>query len=176
MYIHILWVIYMRRLEIKDAEIMMMGIRNEIMRSAEARYNHRLHGLLLVCEGYSCYDVGNMLGHAPKTIENWVNHFEIKGFAGLHDEKRPGRSPRLNKSELHSVGQDLRKESRVFGYTQNFWDGKLLSYHLAHVYGIDLGVRQCQRLFHKLKFRRRKPRGIIAGGDPVAKGDFKKTH
>ncbi|MBN2288052.1 MAG: winged helix-turn-helix domain-containing protein, partial [Candidatus Glassbacteria bacterium] len=54
-------------------------------------------------------------------------------------------------------------------------DGKLLSYHLKQQFGISLGVRQCQRLFHQLGFRRRKPRPIIANSDPEAQQRYKKT-
>ena len=45
----------MRRLEIEDAAIMQMAIQDEIHRSEESRYDHRLHGVLLVCSGLSCY-------------------------------------------------------------------------------------------------------------------------
>ncbi|MCZ7584446.1 MAG: winged helix-turn-helix domain-containing protein [Deltaproteobacteria bacterium] len=38
-----------------------------------------------------------------------------------------------------------------------------------------LGVRQCQRLFSRLGFRRRKPRPQIAKADPAAQKAFKKT-
>jgi transposase len=38
-----------------------------------------------------------------------------------------------------------------------------------------MGVRQCQRLFHQLGFRRRKPRSVIAQADPEAKAAYKKT-
>jgi transposase len=46
---------------------------------------------------------------------------------------------------------------------------------LSLQFGVDIGVRQCQRLFHQLGFRRRKPRPIIANADPVAQRKFKKT-
>jgi transposase len=55
------------------------------------------------------------------------------------------------------------------------WDGKLLSHHLKQSYDVDLGVRQCQRLFRQFGFRRRKPRPQIASADPVAQRTFKKT-
>jgi transposase len=38
-----------------------------------------------------------------------------------------------------------------------------------------MGVRQCQRLFHQLGFRRRKPRSLIAQADPEAQAAYKKT-
>lgn len=38
----------MRKLELADSEIMRIAIQQEIVRSDESRYDHRLHGLLLV--------------------------------------------------------------------------------------------------------------------------------
>ena len=69
---------------------------------------------------------------------------------------------------METLGQHLRKSPRSFGYLQNLWDGKLLSHHIREEFGVEMGVRQCQRLFRKLNFRRRKPRPLIAKADPLA--------
>jgi hypothetical protein len=58
----------MRRLMIDDAEIMKVALQQEILRCEESRYDHRLHGGLLVCSGRSCYEVANLLGQSPRTI------------------------------------------------------------------------------------------------------------
>lgn len=50
----------MKRLEIADRDIMEIALRNEILRSEEALYDHRLHGVLLAYRGMSCYEVGDM--------------------------------------------------------------------------------------------------------------------
>lgn len=165
----------MRRLEIEDAEIMSLAVQNEISRSEEARYDHRLHGILLICRGFNCYDVASLLGQTPQTIENWVKRFNVNGFAGLWDKTRSGRPSKLGGDEIKQIGKDLRRNPTEFRYTQNLWDGKLLSYHLEQIYHTKLSVRHCQRLFHKLDFRRRKPRGVIANADPVKKENFKKN-
>jgi transposase len=165
----------MRKLIIRDPEIMKIAIQCEIERSEESRYDHRLHGVLLVCGGRSCYEVGEILGRSPRTIQHWVNRFEKIGFEGLHEGERLGRPSSLDTNQLSRLGKDLRKDPRKFGYSQNMWDGKLLSHHLSEVYEIELGVRQCQRLFTKLGFRRRKPRSVIAKADEQAQADFKKT-
>jgi transposase len=59
-----------------------------------------------------------------------------------------------------------------FGYTQKLWDGKLLAYHLSARYDVQLGVRQCQRIFRRLGFRRRNRRPLIAKGDPAAQAAY----
>jgi len=165
----------MKRLEIADREVMEIALQNEIHRSEEARYDHRLHGVLLACRGMSAYEVGELLGHNPTTIHRWIKSFEAKGFSGLEDEERQGRPKRLSVQQLRGVDRDLRKSPREFGYTQNLWDGKLLSHHIAQREQVVLGVRQCQRLFHQLKFRLRKPRPVIARADGEAQEAFKKT-
>lgn len=165
----------MRKLEIKDADIMQLAVQQEILRSEDSRYDHRLHGILLVSSGYSCHEVAKLFGHSPRTLQYWVRRFERSGFAGLQETPRPGRPPALEEAMLRALGRDLRRCPREIGYTQNLWDGKLLSHHLARSYGVSLGVRQCQRLFRRLGFRRRKPRPLIARADPEAQRTFKKT-
>lgn len=165
----------MRKLEIQDAELMKIALQQEIVRSEEARYDHRLHGVLLVCAGRSCYEVAELFGHSPRTIEYWVERFEQSGFSGLVDQERKGRPTALDERMCRKINEDLRKTPRDFGYEQNLWDGKLLSHHLENKYNVQLGVRQCQRLFHSFGFRRRKPRPVIAQADPEAQKAYKKT-
>jgi len=165
----------MRRLEITDAELMRIALQQEIVRSGEARYDHRLHGVLLVSSGFSCYEVGRVLGHSPRTIQYWVRRFEQSGFAGLEERSGRGRPARLEAASRRRVAGDLRRAPRDLGYAQNLWDGKLLSHHLARAYGVRLGVRQCQRLFRQFGFRRRKPRSLIAHADPEQQRKYKKT-
>ena len=38
------------------------------------------------------------------------------------------------------------------GLSGNLWDGKTFSVFMGEHFGIDLGVRQCQRLFRQLGF------------------------
>jgi transposase len=165
----------MRRLEITDRDIMQTALRNEILRSEEARYDHRLHGVLVVSKGVSCYEVGEIFGHDPTTIERWIQRFETRGFSGLGDQEKPGRPRRLTPEGLEIVDRDLRRSPREFGYAQNLWDGKLLSHHIAETQKVVLGTRQCQRLFHQLEFRLRKPRPVIARANLGEQRAFKKT-
>lgn len=165
----------MQRLEIENADIMKIAIQQEISRSEDSRYDHRLHGLLLVCQGFSCPEVSDILGDSPRIIEYWVNDFNDNGFAGLREGKRTGRPSSIDETILSNIDSDLRQNPTYFGYTQNLWDGKMLSHHLKEKYDIKLGVRQCQRFFDKLDFRLRKPRPVIAKSNDEAKVEYKKN-
>ena len=70
-------------LTIRDAETVILGLQDEIRRSEESRYDHRLHGVLLVAQGMSCHQVSELLGDAPRTVAYWVQRFESDGLTGL---------------------------------------------------------------------------------------------
>ena len=162
----------MKRLRISDDK--KKEIIEEIRRSDESKYDHRLHGILLVANGMSPYRVSEFIGNSPKSVENWINTFLKDGFDGLREPRRPGRPARLS-DVMDRIALDLRKNPIDLGYSQNLWNGKLLSHHLSARYSIDLGTRQCQRIFRKLGFRLRKPRPKIARGDEERKREFKKN-
>ena len=164
----------MKPLRITDAEDMVLAIQDEIRRSDEARYDHRLHALLLIAQGMSCHKAARLLGDAPRTVAYWVQRFEREGFAGLVDDTRPGRPPRLSQDQLTEIAAALRKDPAELGL-RGLWDGKMLSGFIHQQWGVSLGVRQCQRIFRQLGFRLRTPRPKIAHGDPALQAEYKKT-
>ena len=165
----------MKSLVISDAETVILGLQDEIRRSEESRYDHRLHGVLLVAQGMSCRNVAGLLGDSPRTVAYWVQRFEAEGLAGLAEADRPGRPSRLGSEQLERLASALRSSPSDFGLVASLWDGKTLSAFIEQEWGITLGVRQCQRLFRQLGFRLRKPRAQIAMADPAEQERYKKT-
>lgn len=166
----------MKPLKISDAETMILALQDEIRRSDESRYDHRLHGVLLVAHGISCREAAGVLGDAPRTVENWVHRFEKRGLAGLTEGERPGRPSRLSPAQVAKVEMALRQSPAEAGVEGGgVWDGKTLSGYLEQQFEVELKARQCQRLFRQLGFRLRKPRPLIAQADPQAQAAHKKT-
>jgi transposase len=165
----------MKALTISDSENMVLAIQDEIRRNDASRYDHRLHGVLLVAQGLTCPQVGELLGDSPRTVVNWVQRFESRGLAGLSEGERPGRPSRLNQVQLSRIEAALRESPSKFGLPTQMWDGPTLSEFLRCELGVTLKVRQCQRLFRQLGFRLRKPRPQVAQADPLLQAAHKKT-
>ena len=166
----------MKPLTIADAQTMILALQDEIRRSDESCYDHRLHGVLLVAQGLTCPKVAELLGDAPRSVEYWVNRFETHGFAGLAEKPKTGRPGRLTAAQLGQIGTALRQSPVDGGMAgANLWDGKTLAGYLNQRLGVKLGVRQCQRLFRQLNFRLRKPRPVVASADPERQAEYKKT-
>jgi transposase len=165
----------MRKLQIEDAEVMRIAIQQEIARSEESRYDHRLHGLLLVTGGQSCRQVADLFGEDGTTVQRWVRRFEEGGLDALREGERSGRPRTLDAAQWRKLQSELRRSPREFDLAATLWDGPVLSEHLRRRYGVDLGVRQCQRLFRQMGFRLRKPRPQVAQADPLKIAAVKKT-
>ena len=165
----------MRPLTIADAPKIVLGLQDEIRRSEESRYDHRLHGVLMVAQGMTCPDVSQMLGDSPRTVEYWVRRFEERGLTGLAEGERTGRPRRLNDKQLEEISSALREPPESVGITGGLWDGKGLAAFIKARYKVALGVRQCQYMFKSLGFRLRKPRPLIARANPELQEKYKKT-
>jgi transposase len=165
----------MKPLTISDASTIILGLQDEIRRSEESRYDHRLHGVLLVAQGMSCPEVSRLLGDSPRTVEYWVGRFEESGLTGLIEGDRSGRPRRLNNEQLDEINSILRQPPENVGIQSGIWDGKGLAAFIKKQYGITLGVRQCQYMFKSFGFRRRKPRPLIARANPELQEAYKKT-
>lgn len=151
---------------------MILALQDEIRRSEESRYDHRLHGILLVAEGFSCREVATLLGDSPRTVEYWVHRFEERGLTGLQEGERSGRPTQLTAPQLERVNRTLRNSPRAVGLQANLWDGPTLRQWLKSEFNVALSVRSCQRLFRRLEFRLRKPRPEIAPSDPAQREEL----
>jgi len=164
----------MHKLAILNPEITKDMINFQIAETAETRYLHRLHGILFILNGKSCYEVSSLLGHSPRTIEYWVKKVNEKGLIGLQEKERPGRPSAVSDEQRKILKDDLCKHPRSLGYDHSNWDGKLLSFHIFKKFKLNLKVRQCQRLFHQLGFSLQRPRQKLTGANEKQRQIFKK--
>jgi transposase len=165
----------MKRITIQDAETFIAAIQDELSKTREGRYFHRLAVVLHVLRGASAYEASRAFGFSSRTIEYWVKRLASNGLNGLWDGKHPGRPSRLSASQKQRLRKELQRSPRDKGYDQNLWDGVLLSHHLEKTYSISLSVRQCQRLFHQMGFSLQRPRRQASEADPLQQEAFKKT-
>jgi len=165
----------MKALTVAEASVIVLGLQDEIRRSAESRYDHRVHGVLMVAQGMNCCRVAELLGDAPRTVEYWVHRFEAKGLAGLQEGARCGRPGRLTAQQVAEIQGVLRKRPADFGLSGNLWDGKTLAAYLKRAYRVTLGARQCRRFFRQWGFRLVKPRPVIARAEAARQAEHKKN-
>jgi transposase len=165
----------MRPLTLSSPEHSRAVLQQEINRHQDARYDHRLHCVLLVAAGMSCEQTAGLFGDSPRTLVNWVRRFDLKGLAGLAEGNHSGRPARLSAEQLEEVRALVRQLPAAAQVEANLWDGKSLSICLHKRYGVALSVRQCQRLFRLVDTRYRLRRPLVAKADPQRQAEHKKN-
>ncbi len=168
----------MQKLKIENKSQIEEQIRTYLHQSDEAKFVHRLHGMLLLLsdEKNNCANVAALFGNSPRSIANWVHSINACGsINALRDKDKPGRTPRLNEEQLEHLRNILQEHPTKVGVSANIWDGKSLSHYIEFKYSITLQVRQCQRLFRKLGFSLKRARPMVAKGDPVKIEQAKKS-
>jgi transposase len=168
----------MKRLIIEDRENIKAKIQRYFSGNNEARFIHRLHGVLLFSEkeDESCDSIGALFGNSPRTVSNWIKRINETGdIESLRSKRQPGRPPRLSEEQRQELKLVIQESPEKHGITINIWDGKSLSAYIAMKYGIVMKTRTCQRLFHQLGFSLKRARPVVARANEEKKIEFKKT-
>ena len=133
----------MKILKIGDAENVTLGLQEEIRRSEESRYDHRLHGVLLVAHGLNCCQVADLLGDAPRTVAYWWNASKkMVGRTAGGTQRRPSK---LKPDQMADLQRVVRGKPSEWVVGQSL-DGKTMSAYLREKHRVELGPRQCRRL------------------------------
>ena len=82
------------RTDIEAAEL-----RRVARHKSDGRVAARLLGLANVLDGMSREAAARAAGMDRQTLRDWMHRFNAEGIAGLHDEPRPGRPPRLTEGQ-----------------------------------------------------------------------------
>lgn len=133
-----------------ETELRLMLAR-ALVGPAELRFLHRVHAVLLVSVGRSCYEVAHWFGEHPRSVERWVHAFDALGEHGLRNHHHGGRSARLALPQLHTLAHDLAALPSACGFAQGRWSGKLVARHIHTRFGVQLSLRQCQRLMRQMR-------------------------
>ena len=168
----------MQKLQISHPKKIERKIDEFINRDPEGKFIFRLCSLKMFLQypGCTAESLGKLMKLSPRSVANWIHSINTEGdIEVLRDKEKTGRKNRLNESQTGLIKECLQKHPSECGVDANIWDGKTLSHFIKRKFGIELQVRQCQRLFSKLGFSLKRGRTVVASGDALAKKAFKKT-
>lgn len=143
--------------------------------SDESKFHFRVFAVNMVLSGCPTSQIGEMAGVSKAAVTGWVKTADEQGFDALKTKQRPGRPRKLSGEQLSDIDAALQADPKGYGF--KVWDGPSLSAYINDKYGIDLGVRQCRRLFHDLGYSHIRPQPYPGKGyeDTEEREAFKKT-
>jgi transposase len=137
------------------------ALLSEIHRDHQSRYDHRLHGVLLVSQGLSCAEVGRLLGDSARSVQHWVRQVERGGVSALQEKPKSGRPARIGRADREKLKVVLQGKPRDCGFVGERWDAKIFLSYLKLRFGRQLGLRQCQRLLRALRNELQAETGLV---------------
>ena len=165
----------MNQRKIADKDSIILSIQNALSDTEEAKYYHRLDLVLLAVNGMPIKDIAALYNESATTISYWTKKVVEQGVEALKSGGHPGRYSRMSQEQLNQLDSDLQESPSEFGYDINLWDGLTVSRHLHDHYGVDIQVRQCQRILRKLGYTLQRPQTKPYGSDAEAQEAFKKN-
>jgi transposase len=118
--------------------------------------------------------VSSVFGTDRTTLWRWIKRFASKGVAGLNDEPKGHKPPKLGVEQRQQVAGWL-EEGRNSQGAPVFWTLQKLMLAIEREFGISLGQTATWGLVHQLGFRQKVPRPRHAKADKQAQESFKKN-
>ena len=132
--------------------------------TSDIKYRHKVEMVNLVLSGLTPSYLSTYCSDSKRTITLWVKIADEQGFEALKPKKPTGRPAKLVKEQMAEI-RTVLEEDCPKKYGHNVWDGPSLSAYIEDTYAVKLGVRQCQRLFHRLGFALVRPQTFPSKGE-----------
>lgn len=148
---------------IENGEDFLQNVSTNKLKKAYAveknvRAKMRLHAALLRRKGEKIENIANTLEKPKGTISKWLNKLQKEGLAAATPKKQPGRPRRLTHKQLQTLRKDLLKLPQKLGYTNGYWDTRLVKEHVRKKFKTSFTPRHMTRLLSKIGFSFKKPR------------------
>jgi transposase len=158
-----------------DPKILLEQGKAIMSSSDETKFLFRVFAVNMVLSGTPASQVGASAGYTKAAVTGWVKTVDEKGFEALRMQQRPGRPSKLSEQQLKEIDAVLQTDPK--DHNLKVWDGPSLSSYIKSHYNVDIGVRQCQRLFRNLGYSHIRPQPHPSKGyeDTEERTAFKKN-
>ena len=134
------------------------SLKTAYKKEKNAKAKIRIAAAILRKQGYSYAEIKQSLGISRSTISDWMKRMDREGKSGAYDREIPGRSSRLDDSQLVQLKEDLVSDPRSFGFSQSMWTTQMIVRHVKRRYHTEYAPRGMRDLLHRIGFSVKKPR------------------
>lgn len=126
-------------------------------REKPGKSRDRLQAAVLRKRGEMVGKIAEIAGRHPSTISRWLRLMEREGLDGRHDNKIPGRPPKLSPEQERAIEEDLDKPPGESGFLRGSWNARMVARRILERFGIICSQRTALRVANRLGFTVRKP-------------------
>ncbi len=98
----------------------------------------------------------------------WLDRFEAEGSAGLYDEERSGRPPKMDERAMQVLAEAVEQSPTALGYNFTTWILPLLASHLKQQIGLEVSIETVRQALDQLGYCWGRPRWAAPAADVAA--------
>lgn len=135
--------------------------RDELERMGQqevGRVALRAHLILLSSRGYSVPQIEDIQQMTNITVYKWLDRFEAEGPAGLYDQDRSGRPPKMDERAMQVLAEAVAQSPTELGYNFTIWTLPLLASHLKRQIGLEVSLETVRQALNELGYCWGRPR------------------
>ena len=129
-----------------------------ITRQEIGRVSQRAQMVLLSARGQKVPEIARVFETRKATVRFWLRRFDKLGPAGLYDEARSGRPPKMSQAAQEHLVELVQDDPQQAGYRATFWTVAMLALALLEVLGIAISPSSVRQTMQRLGLRWRRPR------------------
>ena len=150
------------------------ALRKAFVSETNVRAKMRLHAAFLRRQGKRVDEIAETLGTTKGAVSKWLNKLHSDGISAAMPIKQTGRPKRLSAKQLKILRKDLLKTPDKHGYTESFWETRIVQEHVRKKFSTSFVDRHIRRLLHEMGFSQQNPRPSDYRADKAAQKRFKK--
>ncbi len=147
-----------------------------VKENSDIKFAYRVSMVNLILSGMSAKELATYCGDGETTLMSWVTKVDQFGWDALHAKKQPGKTSKLTEEQVSEIKAAVMSDPNDYGF--RVWDGPSLSQYIKDTFDVNLCVRACQKLFHKMGFALIRPQTYpsLEKPDNEAREAFKKSN
>ena len=140
--------------------------RKEAVKDGAARVALRIQAILLSLGGYTTGQIAELLKVSRGTVPLWIHHWNDQREDGLLEGFRPGRTSRLNDTELEKLGDILESGPVAYGLSKGVWTSVVITSVIHEEFGVIYHPGHVRKVLKRLGFSVQRPTLKLAKADP----------
>lgn len=138
---------------------------HSVQSRGELKQWRRAKAVVGYIEGQSVCSLASQLEVTRGSVNRWLQWYDTAGIAGLRNQPRLGRAPRLSPSQRTELSNIIEAGPQPAGFCCGVWTGPMVGELIRRRYGVHYHNHHVPRLLHQLGFSVQRPRKRLAKAD-----------
>ena len=135
----------------------------------------RIMSILMISEGDGINKISSILQVSAESVRTWLKNYMVKGIAGLHSKKSPGRKSKLTKTQQKELAKLIEEGPKKAGFPGGCWRTPMIQHLIQEKFGVFYNARYISELLKNMGFSYQKAQFVTEKSDAIKRAEWLST-